>query len=57
MVSIAQFVLRTYDGHKWVGMACEVIQYMKTLKSNLCIHFAQAGSILGQDVMIFVGCL
>ena len=57
MVSIGQFVLRTYDGHKWVGMACEVIQHMKALKTNLCIHFAQTGSILGQDVMISVGCL
>ena len=25
MVSIGQFVVHTYDGHKWVGMACEVI--------------------------------
>ena len=24
MVNIGQFVLCTYDGHKWVGMACEV---------------------------------
>ena len=24
MVSIGQFVLCTYDGHKWLGMACEV---------------------------------
>ena len=24
MVSIGQFVLCTYDGHKWVGMVCEV---------------------------------
>ena len=57
MVSIGQFVVHTYDGRKWVGMACEVIQHIKTLKSNLCIHFAQVGSTLGQDVMISVGCL
>ena len=24
MVSILRFVLCTYDGHKWVGIACEV---------------------------------
>ena len=24
MVSVGQFVLCTYDGHKWVGMGCEV---------------------------------
>ena len=57
MVSISQFVVCTYDGHKWVDMACEVMQHIKTLKSNLCIHFAQIGYTLGQDVMISVGCL
>ena len=57
MVSIGQFFLHTYDGHKWVGMACKVIQHIKTLKSNLCTHFAQVGSTLGQDVTISVGCL
>ena len=24
MVSVGQFVSCTYDGHKWVGMGCEV---------------------------------
>ena len=57
MVSTGQFVLHTYDGQEWVGMACEVILHINTLKSNLCIHLAQVGSTLEQDVVKSVGCL
>ena len=57
MVSTGQFVLHTYDGQEWAGMACKVILHINTLKSNLCIHLAQVGSTLEQDVMKSVGCL
>ena len=57
MVSTGQFVLRTSDGQEWVGIACEVIQHINTLKSNLCIHLAQVGSTLEQSVIISVRCL
>ena len=55
MVSTDQFVLCTYDNHKWVGIVCEVDAH-----KDIVIKFmhppCQIDPTLGQKVIISVGC-
>ena len=57
MVSIGQFVLCTYDNHKWVGMVCEVDMTRKAIEIKFMHPPCQIGSTLDQGVIISVGCL
>ena len=56
MVSILQFVLCTYDGHKWVGIACEVDSAHKDTEIKF-MHPTCPSRSYNLQGMISVGCL